>query len=291
MNSNIKAIILDIDGVIIGEKIGVNSPYPNSKVIKALQKLKADGYLVVACTGKPFLAIEKIIKNATLYNLHIVDGGATLFDPVNKTPVKIKSIGGERAVPIIEFFLNNNIYTEFYTQNDYYVQRSQVGIKTEKHSFVLQRNPIVVNNLAKEAAKHNVIRLMLIADDKTKINLIQGLFDKNFKNKLNIRWSTHPPILPLQFGIVTAKGISKKEMLYDLLDSYSLSTDDILSIGDSMSDWEFMQISKYVATVENADPLLKNLVNSKGKDYSYIGKSVDENGILDIIKHFKLNNE
>jgi len=36
----IKAVILDIDGVIVGEKIGFNSPYPHLKVFELLKKIR-----------------------------------------------------------------------------------------------------------------------------------------------------------------------------------------------------------------------------------------------------------
>ncbi|KKR03169.1 MAG: hypothetical protein UT26_C0008G0030, partial [Microgenomates group bacterium GW2011_GWC1_39_12] len=37
--ANIKGIILDVDGVIVGEKIEFNSPYPHPDVIQTLKSL------------------------------------------------------------------------------------------------------------------------------------------------------------------------------------------------------------------------------------------------------------
>ncbi len=42
----IKAIILDVDGVIIGEKIGYNSPHPHPDVVTALKKVREKGIAI-----------------------------------------------------------------------------------------------------------------------------------------------------------------------------------------------------------------------------------------------------
>ena len=58
----IKAIILDVDGVIVGEKIGFNSPYPNSKIIERLKSIK---------TSLAVLHARKWIGNETSFeNTH-----------------------------------------------------------------------------------------------------------------------------------------------------------------------------------------------------------------------------
>ena len=69
-------VVLDVDGVIVGEREGFNFPDPNNEVIYSLKKLRQSGIFVSLCTGKPAFGIEKIITDAYLNNLHIVDGDA-----------------------------------------------------------------------------------------------------------------------------------------------------------------------------------------------------------------------
>ena len=69
-----KAIILDVDGVIIGEKKGVNTPHPHPDVMEKMQTIRSNGIPVVLCTAKPAFAIEYEIKEACLNNPHIADG-------------------------------------------------------------------------------------------------------------------------------------------------------------------------------------------------------------------------
>ncbi len=48
----INAIILDIDGVIVGEKIGFNSPNPHPDVLKALPNVREKDIPIILCSAK-----------------------------------------------------------------------------------------------------------------------------------------------------------------------------------------------------------------------------------------------
>ena len=61
----------------------------------------------------------------------------------------------------------------------------------------------------------------------------------------------------------------------------------MLGVGDSTSDWQFIEPCGYAGAMENASKELKQLIKSKGKQ-SFVGKSVDENGILDVFDYFRL---
>jgi len=71
----IKAIITDVDGVIVGDKTGVNFPLPNATIIRKLKELKKSGIPIILCTGKPSYTINDIIIKAELDNPHISDAG------------------------------------------------------------------------------------------------------------------------------------------------------------------------------------------------------------------------
>src|SRR5882672_10274025 len=84
----IKAIILDVDGVIIGEKIGYNSPHPHQDVVDVLKKVRENGIAVCLCTAKPYYSISEEIKGSNLHNPHISDAGAVIIDPIDNIIVE-----------------------------------------------------------------------------------------------------------------------------------------------------------------------------------------------------------
>ena len=283
----IKAIILDVDGVIVGEKIGYNSPYPHRDVIKRLKEIRRKGIPISLCTAKPHYSIQKIINDARLNNLHITNGGGIVIDPIDNVIFKKHIIDKNQSMKVIEHYLDNDVYTEFYSVDDYFIQESQKSDLTKTHIHILQREPHIVSSLVDEAGKQDIVKIMPIAkneDDKKK--LIQ-LF-KPFKNELTLSWGIHPVALPHQFGIITAKGISKKQAALEIANSIGVNPKDMLGVGDGLSDWQFIEPCSYGGVMGNASEVLKKLVNSKGKEFSIIGGSVDENGILEIFNYFKL---
>lgn len=62
----------------------------------------------------------------------------------------------------------------------------------------------------------------------------------------------------------------------------------MLGVGDLIMDWEFIKLCKYAAAVGNATDELKDLVKTREGGNFFIGPSVDENGLLEIFKYFKL---
>src|SRR5471030_3245027 len=84
----IKAIIADVDGVLVGKKNGFNFPLPSTQVIQGLLRVHNGGTPVVLCTAKFNYAVRAIIKKAKLTGPHITDGGALILDPISGTVLR-----------------------------------------------------------------------------------------------------------------------------------------------------------------------------------------------------------
>jgi hydroxymethylpyrimidine pyrophosphatase-like HAD family hydrolase len=92
----------------------------------------------------------------------------------------------------------------------------------------------------------------------------------------------------MPFGIITNKHVSKKIAVEKVMQNLNVSFDNALAVGDSVSDWTYMGLAGYVGTLDNAKRELKELVKTKGNGKYTVGKSVDENGLLDILTFFQL---
>lgn len=283
--SYIKALVLDVDGVIVGEKKGYNSPYPHTNVITKLKEIRNKGIPIILCTAKPHFAIEKIIRSANLANPHVTSAGSLIIDPIDKKILSKSNIGTKKAQLIIKTYLNENIYLEIYSLNDYYAQKNQLSDITSKHSHILDKEPILVDSLSKTASKIEITKIMpIVKNDKDK-EKAKKLFD-NLNMDLSIYWGTHPTALPFQFGNITPKGFTKKKGVKDILFSLKIDFKDTLGVGDSLDDWQFISLCGYGATLENGKDELKKLIKTKEKGKYFIGPSVDQNGILDIFNYF-----
>lgn len=284
----IKAIISDVDGVIIGEKIGYNSPHPHPDVVEALKKVREKGVAVSLCTAKPHYAISEEINGSNLHNPHIADAGAVIIDPIDNIIVEKHVLDKSLVKEILQALLEADVYVEFYTIDDYFIQKSQTSEITEKHTHILQREPRMLLDVVEESKVYEITKIMPIvknSEDKTRVAKLLELFS----SKASISWGVHPVALPLQFGIITSLGSSKKEGAEAIVTTLGISFDEVLGIGDSTSDWNFIQLCGYGATLANGTEELKECLKSKGeKNYFVSKKSVDENGLLEILKHFSL---
>lgn len=282
---NIKGIILDVDGVIVGEKIGYNSPNPHIDVINKLKQIRNQGIPISLCTAKPHFSIGTIIKEAGLNNYHIADGGSVIINPIDNKIVKKHIIDKTAVKEVLTMFIKNNIYTEFYTVDNYFIQKNQECDITPKHIHILQDNPIVVDDLIEESLNQEVTKIMPIALNEQDQIRVAELF-KKMNTDLTLSWGIHPVANPLKFGIITAPGISKKQGAIEISKNMSVDLKDILAVGDSTSDWQFIELCGYGAAMGNASEKLKELVQTKGENNFYIGKDVDENGIVEILDYF-----
>ncbi|MBP9813691.1 HAD family phosphatase [Candidatus Woesebacteria bacterium] len=285
----IRAVILDIDGVLVGEKIGYNSPNPHPEVISAVQKIHTANIPVTFCTGKPHYAIKSLIDECGLDNPHITDGGALVIDPITQRIVKKYPMSHELVEALIDTYLGANIYMELYTPDGYIIQKNQFRENlTPVHTHVLQTPPMIVDSLKTEAKKQEVIKVMPIAkNDQEKVKLMK-LFEP-FSSRATLSMGVHPIANPHQFGLITAHGVSKKQSALDAIHTLGIDMSDCLGVGDSTSDWQFMELCGYASTLGNGSTELKNLVNVKNDRGFITDKSVDENGILSIFEHFSLS--
>ncbi|MBS1267171.1 MAG: hypothetical protein MAG795_01143 [Candidatus Woesearchaeota archaeon] len=122
----INAIILDVDGVIIGEKIGFNSPYPNKKVVQVLKTIRLRKIPIILCTAKPHFSISKVFEDANLNNFHITDGGSVIIDPVENKILKKYLVCNKNAAELIKTMIENDVYTEIYTPDNLLSQKKQL---------------------------------------------------------------------------------------------------------------------------------------------------------------------
>lgn len=283
--NKIQGIILDVDGVIVGEKIGFNSPNPHIDVISKLKELRNKGISISLCTAKPHFSIGTIIKDAGLNNYHIADGGGVIINPINNTIVKKHILDKEKAKSVLKMCVDNNIYTEFYTVDNYFIQKSQENDITPKHIHILQDEPIKLENIVEESIKYDITKITPIATDEEDKVRVEKLYNE-MNIDLTLSWGIHPVANPLKFGIITAPGISKKQGAIEISKNMNIPLENILAVGDSTSDWQFIELCGYGGAMGNASEKLKELVSTKGKGHHFIGESVDSNGIMGILDYF-----
>ncbi len=281
----IKAIITDVDGVIVGDKEGVNFPLPNERVIKKLREINKSGIPIILCTGKFSYAIEDIIKKAELDNPHITDGGALIYNPLRNQIIKEHIIDKKLATDIVAACLKKNIYLELHTAKEYYVQKNYVDAFTDIRKKALLKNPVLLDSLVTGMQTLDIIKILAFTKIDTEKPQVEKLLS-SFSHEINAMWSSLPIMRPAMARVITRKGVSKMHASQEVVEYMGISFDECLGVGDLPSDWEFMKLCKYAATVGNVDEEFKKNVMSKGEGKYFLAPPVDNDGFIDIINHY-----
>jgi hydroxymethylpyrimidine pyrophosphatase-like HAD family hydrolase len=276
----IKAVIADVDGVMVGKQEGVNFPLPHKDVIEVLKQVSNNGIPIVLCTAKFRRAVDGIITAAQLSNPHITDGGALIINPLDGNKI-IQEHTLDDAV-VREYLAQTQLYTEVYSADNYYIRKDADPELLEKRLKLLQAKPIFVDDLFEVISSVPVIKIMSIAKDDSERIVIEDRL-KQLGPRVNAIWSQHPYLVPWRFTIITAPNVSKDTGAVEVAEHLNISLDEILAIGDQPADWVFMKLCGYVATIGNNKDLEKLAAT---KDQHYLGRSVDDNSIIAAFQYF-----
>jgi HAD superfamily hydrolase (TIGR01484 family) len=281
----IRGLILDIDGVLVGSKPGYNFPAPHRDVIQTLKYLNGKGLSVSFCTAKPGFSIAGLVKEVGLDTVHISSGGSEIINHIQNKIAETHPLENNSAVTFVNESVKRHLYTEAYTSRGYAIENGAFCKLTEINISILDAKPEKVPSLAEFANRNEIIKIMPAAFDHTQKKQIEDMMP-DFPD-LQLQFGANPMYAPTLFAVVTQKGITKQSGGKAISKYTGIPLTDILGVGDGVSDWEFMQLCTYTATVDNADRRVKQLVTSRGKN-GYIGASVDHNGILDVFRHYHL---
>ena len=281
----IKAIVLDIDGVIIGNLPGINFPFPSLKVSEALKKIHDNGIPISFLTGKTTFAAWKNISKLGIDNPHIADGGAVIFNPIQNKIIKKEVLKFENIIKLLNL-LGKDAYVNIFTTEDYYLIKSAVNEYTNKYENFIGRSPILVNDFSQLINKEEISKINISSFnniDKEKINdVLEGLSDL-----FNFSWSSGPNTGDVKTAVVTSKNASKKLGVKYLAEFLNVDPDEVLGVGDTIHDWDFIEICGYKGVMGNGTEELKSKLD-KNEKRDFIGGHINEDGIIDIFKKFDL---
>jgi len=283
---NIKAIIADVDGVMVGKDEGVNFPLPHTEVINALRRIAEGGTPIVLCTAKFRAGLDDLVTKAHLVNPHITDGGALIVNPLGQDKiVEQNSLDAKIVQDYLAHDTDADTITELYSPTDYFVQKSSDQKVIGKHAKILQKEPIVVDDLAEVARSEPIIKVISF----TKNDVAKAKVEKQVERlsgQVNAIW-THHPFITSPLCVITAPGVSKEHAAVTVANRLGIPLAGVLGVGDSPSDWSFMKLCGYVGSVgENQE--LRELVKSKDSGHYFMAPSVDDHGLLAIFEHFGL---
>lgn len=255
----IKAIFFDIDGTLKSFK---THSVPQS-AIDGINRIKDKGIKVFIATGRYFKQIGDL--NGLVFDGLITLNGAHCLNAKNETiftnPVPREDIDALLRYQEETFLFPSIFITE---------KRELINYIDESVREISRLVDVPLSPIGKlsEADKSNVLQIDAFVSKEQENEILQTILT----NCDASRWN------PL-FADVNIKGNSKQTGIDKFLEYYSIELSETMAFGDGGND---IQMLRHVAI----GIAMGNAGNEAKQASDYITDSVDDNGILNALKHF-----
>ena len=260
----VKAIFFDIDGTLISFK---THKIPQS-TMQALEEVHKKGIKLFICTGRPPTDIKFLTKELhDLFDGYITLNGQYCYDK-NDNIIHEQTLDKNDLTVLTDYLKDKDIACGFIELDYFYYNlRNQYLDDFDKA-------------LGGTAPKRFVDSMQRIYTHKTyQLNLFlpeedEALILKMMPNCRSVRWC------PFVGDIIPKDGGKATGIKY-VLDYYGIDIDECMAFGDGGNDVEMLGFAKIGVAMGNA------LDNVK-KAADYVTSDVDDDGILNALKHFNV---
>ena len=256
------ALFFDIDGTLVSFKTHEIPP----STIFALTQAKANGHKVFISTGRPPLIITNLGAIEHLIDGYVTINGALCF--VGDKMVRCKDIPKEAALTVVQDAQEKNYGLIIVGEKDVAVFDPNGEVDR------VFRGEIAVENLNQAKPLDQVLEQRILQ--------LTPFFPEAYEHDLMLRIPSctsgrwHPA-----FTDITAKGADKGEGILTLAAHLGLDPQYTMAFGDGGNDSSMIKAAGIGVAMGNALESLK-------QEADYTTTSVDDDGILNALRHFGL---
>ena len=258
----IKAVFVDVDGTLVSFK---THKVPNS-TLKAIEELQKKGIKVFVATGRhPSIISEGNNVKEINFDGFVTLNGQYCFTKEKKV-IYENSIVKEDIEALLEFMKTNDFPCAFVEDKDTYMNYvNEVVVDLLKSVNV----PIPPLDDISRAVKGKVFQLNPYVPVEFQDKLMAVL-----PNCEATRWS------PAFIDVIPAGG-GKHVAINKIMEYYGYSKDEIMAFGDGGNDKTMLIAAGIGVAMGNANEDVKEIAD-------FVTTSVDEDGVLNALKHFNI---
>jgi|SRR5579859_730614 len=239
--SDFKALLFDVDGTLTNSQ-----SYVSERTKQALKNLALKGISIGVCTGRNLSVLQKIFLLFPSESLHVVAGGGQVVSSTNEVMWE-KLISGTTVQAIIE---KAKIFDAAFLVNKsdvaYVNQKMRTYLKKKHNLGTLKLRPI--EELTDFACP--IIPAFDIKDEF--LNYLTNRDDITFKLVTNNQFHTSNTD-------ITAHHVTKAFGLKEFCRLQNIQLSEVIGVGDSENDDEFLETVGFSVAMGNATPYLKSI--------------------------------
>lgn len=256
------ALFFDIDGTLVSFKTHVIPP----STLFALTQAKANGHKVFISTGRPPLIITNLGAIEHLIDGYVTTNGALCF--IGDEIIRCKNIPKDAVQVVVQDAQEKNYGLIVVGEKDVAVLDPQKVVDKVFRQEIAVENLNLVKPLD-EVLQQRILQLTPFFSEEYERNLMLRI-----PNCTSGRW--HPA-----FTDITVKGADKGEGILALATHLGLDPQNTMSFGDGGNDYSMIKAAGIGVAMGNALESLK-------LDADYTTTSVDDDGVLNALRHFGL---
>ncbi len=262
LTTNKYALFFDIDGTLVSFETHQIPP----STILALTQAKANGHKVFIATGRPPIIITNLGAIEHLIDGYVTTNGALCF--IGEKIVACHAIPKEDAQRIVDDSIEKNYGLIVIGEKDVAVLDPRGDVDR------IFRQHLAVQNLelakpVEEVLQQRVLQMTPFFPERYEAELMARI-----PTCISGRW--HP-----EFTDITAKQADKGQGLLAIAEEAGLDPKFTIAFGDGGNDTSMIRIAGIGVAMGNALESLK-------QEADYTTTNIDDNGILNALRHFKL---
>ncbi|MFQ4145646.1 Cof-type HAD-IIB family hydrolase [Chlorogloeopsis sp. ULAP02] len=263
-STDIKLLVLDIDGTIAGQSNIITEP-----VKQAISTVQAQGVKVVIATGRMYRSALRFHQEINSTLPLIAYQGAWIQDPVSQTMHRHLPVSREIAEQLLDYFeqpeLRSLLSVHFYINDQLYVR--EVTVETQIYAERSGIIPIPVGDL-RQVLSNEPTKILALCDDTDIIdNLLGSLASQYTPAELYLTKS-----VATFFEATNPFANKGTAVRYIAEEQLGLQSHNVMTIGDNFNDVEMFNYAGISVAMGNAPLQVQAIAN-------WIAPNVEENGV------------
>lgn len=268
-----KLLVLDVDGTLLDSEHKISK-----RTVTTLRKIQQTGVQVVLASGRPtygILPVAKLLDLASYGGYIIPYNGSQIIDMRDGRVLFEKRIAPD-MVPYVERKADQYGFDLMTYTEDVVVTNNPQNEHAVNEAAINGMNLMAAEDLS-ITIDFNPSKLVLISDNPDSIDQLEQRWEKRLSGVLDVMRSE-------DFYLeVVPSGVSKANTLSVLLDMLGMKTEDVIAIGDGVSDVGMIQQAAVGIAMGNARDSVKRCADR-------VTLSNDEDGVAVALEKIFLTN-